>query len=318
MQYRQAFFHTHAFRAALLAAVATFCGLAAGAQAQTTTPIRIATTPIDLGAEVLYAADLGFFKKAGLDVELNLLASGSTVAAAVAGGSIDIGQSNIVALATAHVAGLPFVIIAPAGYYTSAGPTTELVTAANSPVTGAKDLNGKVIAVTALKDLNWVSIQSWLTRGGADLPSIKYVEVQQPAACSVVTSGRAAAAIVSEPYLSFALRDGGCRVLAPTHDAIAKQFLVGAWFSTTAWAQTHPDAIRRFREVMIETARWAPAHHAESERILERYTHLKAPPEMKRVPFALHAEAAQIQPVLDAAAKFGVFAPIPAAELLLP
>jgi NitT/TauT family transport system substrate-binding protein len=305
-------------RVALLAAIAGFCGLAAGAQAQTVTTIRIATTPIDLGAEALYAADLGFFKKAGLDVELNLLASGSTVAASVAGGSIDIGQSNIVALATAHAAGLPFVIVAPAGYYTSAGPTTELVTAATSTVHDAKDLNGKIIAVTALKDLNWVSIQSWLTNGGADLASIKYVEVQQPTACNMVTSGRAAAAIVSEPYLSFALRDGGCKVLAPTHDAIAKQFLVGAWFSTLPWAQSHTDAIRRFRAVMVETARWAATHHAESARILEKYTHLAAPPEMKRVPFAERAEAAQIQPVLDAATKFGVIAPTPATELLFP
>jgi ABC-type nitrate/sulfonate/bicarbonate transport system substrate-binding protein len=134
----------------------------------------------------------------------------------------------------------------------------------------------------------------------------------------MVTSGRAAAAIVSEPYLSFALRDGGCRVLAPTHDAIAKQFLVGAWFSTTAWAQSHTDAIRRFRAVMVETARWAATHHVESARILERYTHLAAPPEMKRVPFAERAEAAQIQPVLDAAARFGVIAPTPASELLFP
>jgi NitT/TauT family transport system substrate-binding protein len=305
-------------RVVLFTGIVALCGLTGSAQAQSITTIRIATTPIDLGAEALYAADLGFFKKAGLDVELNLLASGSTVAASVAGGSIDIGQSNIVALATAHAAGLPFVIVAPAGYYTSAGPTTELVTAANSTATSAKDLDGKIIAVTALKDLNWVSIQSWLTRGGADLSSIKYVEVQQPTACNMVTSGRAAAAIVSEPYLSFALRDGGCRVLAPTHDAIAKQFLVGAWFSTTAWAQSHTDAIRRFRAVMVETARWAATHHAESARILEKYTHLAAPPEMKRVPFAERAEAAQIQPVLDAAARFGVIAPMQASELLFP
>jgi NitT/TauT family transport system substrate-binding protein len=305
-------------RVVLFTGIVALCGLTGSAQAQSITTIRIATTPIDLGAEALYAADLGFFKKAGLDVELNLLASGSTVAASVAGGSIDIGQSNIVALATAHAAGLPFVIVAPAGYYTSAGPTTELVTAANSTITSAKDLDGKIIAVTALKDLNWVSIQSWLTRGGADLASIKYVEVQQPTACNMVTSGRAAAAIVSEPYLSFALRDGGCRVLAPTHDAIAKQFLVGAWFSTTAWAQSHTDAIRRFRAVMVETARWAATHHAESARILEKYTHLAAPPEMKRVPFAERAEAAQIQPVLDAAARFGVIAPMQASELLFP
>ena len=201
-----------AFIVTLLSAAVAFGGVAGSAQTPAAVTVRIATTPIDLGAEALYAADLGFFKRAGLDVEVNLLASGSTVAAAVSGGSIDIGQSNIVALATAHVAGLPFVIVAPAGYYTSAAPTTQLVTA-GSAITNAKDLDGKIIAVTALRDLNWVSIQSWLARGGADLASIKYVEIQQPAACNVVTSGRAAAAIVSEPYLSFALRDGGCRVL---------------------------------------------------------------------------------------------------------
>jgi ABC-type nitrate/sulfonate/bicarbonate transport system substrate-binding protein len=79
------------------------------ADGQTNPTIRIATTPIDLGAQALYANDLGFFKRAGLNVELSVLTSGSVVASAVSGGSIDIGQANIVALAAAHVNGLPFV-----------------------------------------------------------------------------------------------------------------------------------------------------------------------------------------------------------------
>jgi NitT/TauT family transport system substrate-binding protein len=288
----------------------------AAAPAQTPPTIRVATTPIDLGAESLYAEDQGFFKKAGLNVELSILSSGSVVAAAVSGGSVDIGQSNVVALASAHAAGIPFVIVAPAGYYTSLGPTTELMTAAGSPVRDAKDLDGKTIAVSALKDLNWVGIQSWLTHNGADVASVKFVEVPMPAACTAVTAGRAAAAVISEPYLTFALGNG-CRLLAPTHDAIAKTFLVGAWFSTTAWAAAHVDEIRRFRAVMAETARWAKTHHAESAKILERYTKLATPAGMRRVPFAETAEATQIQPVIDAAAKYGVLkAPFPATELL--
>ncbi len=288
----------------------------AAASAQTPATIRIATTPIDLGAEALYANDLGFFKKAGLDVELSILASGSVVASAVSGGSVDIGQANIVSLASAHAAGLPFVIVGPAGYYTTKGPTTELMTATGSPVHTAKDLDGKTIAVSALRDLNWVGIQSWLTSNGADVASVKFVEVPMPAACTAVTAGRAAAAVISEPYLTFALSNG-CRHLAPTHDAIAKQFLVGAWFSTTGWAQTHVDEVRRFRAVLVETARWANAHHAESAKILERYTKLASPPGMRRVPFAESAEPAEIQPVIDAAAKYGVLkAPFPAADLL--
>lgn len=301
--------------ALLLSLIATLAGN--GAQAQGVTTIRIATTPIDLGAEALYANDLGLFKKAGLNVELNLLSSGSVVAAAVSGGSIDIGQANIVALASAHANGLPFVIVAPAGYYTSKGPTTTMITASNSPLRNAKDLNGKVVATQALKDLNWVSAESWLAQNGADAESVKFIEVPQPSVCNVLTAGRAEAGIVSEPYLSFALTSG-CRVFAPTHDAIAKDFLVGAWFSTSAWAQGHRDLVRRFREVMVETARWANGHHDESARILEKYTKLASPPGMKRVPFAEKAEASQIQPVIDAAAKYGVLkAPFPAAELLL-
>lgn len=287
-------------------------------RAQGTERIRIATTPIDLGAEALYADDLGFFKKAGLDVELNLLASGSVIASAVAGGSIDIGQSNIVALATAHANGLPFVVVAPAGSYTSKAPTTALVEADGSPVRTAKDLEGKIIATQALKDLNWTSTNAWLAKNGADPASVRFIEVPQNSVCNVVTSGRAAAGIVSEPYLTFALGNG-CRILAANHDAIAKSFLIGAWFSTSAWAQSHRDEVRRFRAVIAQTARWANTHHDESARILEKYTKLASPAGMKRVPFPEKAEPAQIQPVIDAAAKFGVLkAPFPASELLFP
>lgn len=289
----------------------------AGARAQTLPTIRIATVPIDLGAEALYANDMGFFAKAGLRVELSVLNAGAVVAAAVSGGSDDIGQSNIVALASAHASGLPFVIIAPAGYYTSKAPTTALIEAAGSPIRTAKDLNGKTIAST-LKDLNWVGIESWLTEGGADVASVKFVEVPLPAVCAAITAGRADAGILSEPYLTFAL-ENGCRVLAPTHDAIAKTFLVGAWFATSSWAQAHPDEVRRFRAVIAETATWANAHHDESAKILEKYTKLATPPGMRRVPFAQTAEASQIQPVIDAAAKYGVLkSSFPAAELLLP
>ena len=108
-------------------------------------------------------------------------------------------------------------------------------------------------------------------------------------------------------------------MLAKTHDAIAPEFLVGAWFSTTGWAKEHADAIRRFRAVIVETARWANVHHDESAKILEKYTHLATPPGMRRVPFAEKAEAAAIQPVIDAAAKYGVLkSAFPATELLLP
>lgn len=308
-----------ALKALTLSLLLAVSALAAGgrALAQSEPKITVATTPIDLGAEALYAQDLGFFKKAGLDVNVMVLSAGPAVAAAVAGGSVDIGQANIVSLANAHAHGVPFVAIAPAGYYTSKAPTTVMIAAANSTIRTPKDLEGKTVAVVTLGDITQVGASAWLTQGGADVHAVHFLEAPQPEVCTAITSGRAEAGVVSEPYLSIALAHG-CRVLAPCHDAIAPQFLVGAWFSTSAWAQEHPAIVRRFAAVISETARWANAHHDDSERILAKYTHAQFPPGMRRVPFAeTKTDPRLMQPLIDAAAKYGSLkTSFPAAELL--
>ena len=111
-----------AVRAAVFATVAALVLGAAGAPpatAQQPPVLRVATTPIDIGGQVLWAKEEGFLKKAGVDAEITLINNGAAIAAAVASGAVDIGQANLVSLATAHERGLPFVLIAPGGFYTS-------------------------------------------------------------------------------------------------------------------------------------------------------------------------------------------------------
>ena len=86
----------------ILPVVALALALASGASPATSqtemTTLRIASTPIDVGAEVYYAQALGMFKQAGLDVQIQSIDNGAAIAAAVAGGAADIGQSNVVSL----------------------------------------------------------------------------------------------------------------------------------------------------------------------------------------------------------------------------
>src|SRR5580704_16939136 len=70
--------------------------------------LRVAGIPIDIAGACYYAQDQGFFTKYGLDVEIVQLANGSVVAEAVAGGSVDIGNGNTLAISTAHEHGIPF------------------------------------------------------------------------------------------------------------------------------------------------------------------------------------------------------------------
>src|SRR6185312_9327328 len=134
-------------RGSLLAAGAGF--LAAGAldaaSAQTSAPLKLGVGMVEANAQGYYGADAGFFKQAGVNVEIQQMRAGTAIAAAIAGGSLQAGVSNVVSLGAAHQRGIPFVIIAPGAYYDAKYPTAAAVVAPNSPIKSGKDLEGKVI-----------------------------------------------------------------------------------------------------------------------------------------------------------------------------
>jgi NitT/TauT family transport system substrate-binding protein len=300
----------------LVAALCAFAGTGPGLS-QTTATIRIATTPIDAGAEPYYANAMGFFKKAGIDVTIMPISNGAGVAAAVAGGSADIGQSNVVSIAAAHDRGIPFVIIAPASLYTSKVPQSALVVAKNSPLRSARDLNGKTFGTSGLKTIAQIGPAAWIDRNGGNSSSVNWVEMPFSAIPDAIAGGRIDAALLSEPELGNAVTNGTVRVLSYCYDAIGSDFLIGAWFSTAQWAQAHPDLVRAYESVMRETARWARANPQESAKILEAETKIHITPATKRVLFGERLDPAAVQPLIDVAARYGVLkASFPANDIL--
>src|SRR6202012_845489 len=105
-------------------------------------------------AAAWYAADRGDFTKSGLDTTIQAMNNGGAIASAGAAGGVEIGASNIVSLAEAHMRGGPSVIVAPSAVYSSSAPTSVLMVASNSPIKTARDLNGKTIGVTGLKTIS--------------------------------------------------------------------------------------------------------------------------------------------------------------------
>lgn len=288
---------------ALLVAALTIAPAATRADDMPT--IRIGTTPIDAGAEPYYAQAMGFFKAAGINVEIQAMANGSVLSAAVAGGALDIGQSNVVSLSAAHERGIPFVLLAPASIYTSKQPQSALVVAANSTLRVAKDLNGKTIAVNGLKTISQLGPEAWIDKNGGTLSTVKFIEMPFPAMEDALTSGRVDAALITEPMLSD-MKSHGLKVLNNVYDSIGKDFQLGAWFTTSAWAKAHPDLVKKYVAVMLQTARWANTHHAESAKILEAETKTPVTPTTMRVIFGETLDPAQIQVLIDSCAKYGI------------
>jgi NitT/TauT family transport system substrate-binding protein len=304
--------------AALLALALATAAAPAPAAAQSLPVLRIAVLPTDSVSEAFDALELGIFKRDGLDVQLTMLSNGPAVAAAVAGGAVDIGASSLVNLAIAHQHGVPIGLIAPAGIYSSRAATIGLVVLKSSPIRSAKDLDGKIVGVDSLKSLATTTTSAWADRNGGDAKSLKFVEMGFGPMGAALESGRVDAAYIAEPALDAVLAGSG-RLLAKPLDAVANTFVLGAWFSTLDFAAQHPDLIRRFVQAMIETADWANKNPRAAGAILAKYTQTPVNDTIPRLPQAGTFDPAMVQPLLDACAKYGVLdRPIAATELYVP
>lgn len=301
----------------VLAALALCLTAGAGSASADTATLRIATTPIDVGAEVYYAQDMGFFKKAGLDVQVETISNGGAIAAAVASNAVDIGQGNVLSLITAYRRHIPITVVAPAGRYAAQRPTSQLLVAKNSPIHSAADLKGKTVATNGLQNILVLGVDAWVGESHGDPTAVHFLELPFPDMEGALAQGRVDAAFMAEPSLSAAKHT--MRVVGDPFTAISPDFLIGAWFTSTSWAQAHPDLVKRFQAVMRETAAWANAHPAQSAQILAKYT--KISPDllrtMARASYSPDVDPRQIQPVIDAAAKYGIIdGGFPAASMI--
>jgi NitT/TauT family transport system substrate-binding protein len=189
-------------RATFAAATAAMLVSARAASAQTPAVIRVATGGKESDAQAYYAQELGYFARAGLNVEVQTMQSGSAIAAGVAAGALQIGVASVLVVATAHQRGLPFVYIAPAAQYSSAAPPSVLVVAANSPLRSAQELNGRTIGVLGLRGIDQITAQAWIDQNGGDSSTVRFAEVIRSEMPPALERGTLDAAQLAEPVLS--------------------------------------------------------------------------------------------------------------------
>jgi NitT/TauT family transport system substrate-binding protein len=292
-----------------------------GANSQALVKLHLATIPSDFAGQLYYAKDMGFFQKAGFDVDITPLNAGPAIAAAIAGGTVDLGFSNVVSLALAHDKGLPFVIVAPANMYVVDSPTIGLIGVARAgTINSAKDLNGKTLAVGVIHNITDLGARAWIDATGGDSKTIRYLEVPIPEMAVAVKSGRVDAAVMDQGvYPTLGKPGDPLRILANSFSVVAPTFVAGGWFTTSDWIKNHPVEAKKFADVMRQTAVWANSHHDESAVILGRYLN-EAPEQIRainRVTYGTTLNPQLVQPSIELCAKYGVIkGSFPARELL--
>lgn len=286
------------------------------AGAQTTMPLYVGTSLDPGNSQVFFAQELGYFKQAGLNVEIQIMANGSAIAAAVAAGSVQVGAGNVITIANAHERGLPLTFIAGGGLYTTAYPSMLLVVAPNSAIRSAKDLDGKVVAGVNLGGLADVAVRELIDQNGGDSKSIKFVELPSSEMVAALERGTIGAALLVEPALGAA--NGKVRVLGKPYDYIAKQFMAGAFFASTDWVTKNSTAAKSFADAMAKSAQWANANPEKAAVIREKFTKLKPDPAHPLViKYSQSLDPAMFQPIIDAGVKYKVIPrDLPASEII--
>jgi NitT/TauT family transport system substrate-binding protein len=305
-------------RAIQLAAAAVAAPQVAAAQAVAAPiTVRVGSQPAEFTADLIYGIEQGFFQRADLSIDLQMMANGAQTGAAIIGGALDIGLTDPLTVAQGHVRGIDFVFIAPAAGFATPWPLA-FATRPDDGIRDAKDFNGKTIGIGSIKNAPTVMSRYWIDHNGGDSTSVKWLEIPFSETVAAIVSKRIDGALLGEPYLTQA-RDAGLHITLMVRNTSAAFWMVTGWTTTREWANRNTDTVRRFASAMRESNHWGNTHVAESVPIVAKYTKL---PEtviagMMRHPWIETLRAADVQPVIDTCAQYGVLPrTFPAKEIL--
>jgi NitT/TauT family transport system substrate-binding protein len=306
-------------RSSLAALASLFAAARLGARADGAdlTPLAFGTMAGDAAGESFYAVEQGYFKDAGFDAKLTVLNNTASLAAAVAGDSLAIGFGSCIPIGRAFLRGINFKYIAPAAVY-EGPPTPNVVMAAKtSTYASGKDLNGQIVAVNGLNDLTHYETLAWLDQTGGDLKQIRVIETPFSEIPSALAQGRVAAGSLAEPFTTAALDT--CKVIGDAAAPVGKRYMVTGWFASEAWLTKNASDAKKLQTMLLQVAKWANAHHAQTAPILAKYNKVTLEVALKMT--RSHYGEAKLtpvlmQPVLDLATKYGDMPKVSAADLI--
>ncbi|MDF3142840.1 MULTISPECIES: ABC transporter substrate-binding protein [unclassified Streptomyces] len=313
--------------AGVLLLVATACGSSdggspeAGASSGGVTTVKLGIIPIVDVAPLYLGQKKGFFEKHGLKLEFTAAQGGAAIVPGVVSGQFQFGFSNVTSLMVAQTNSVP--VKAVANGIASTGVRGKdfngLMVKKDSTVKSPKQLEGKKVAINTLKNINETAVRQAVRKAGGDPDKVNLVEMpfdQMPAA---LDNGQIDAACVVEPATATIRSQGGREIASPLVD-VAPDVTVAMYFTSTQYAQQHPDVVKKFQEATAESLAYAEAHPDEARQIVTTYTKIPASVlEQVILPkWPSEPNRASIEALMKLGEEDGLFKKTPDLDALLP
>jgi NitT/TauT family transport system substrate-binding protein len=198
-------------------------------------------------ASLFMAADRGFFKKEGLELEVVPMVGGAAIVPGVASGDLQFGWSNVISLYQAHIEGFDFKLLSGGAINIKGTNDTHAIQVLkDSPIKSARDLEGKTVAVNTLSNVVQLMAMAWIDKNGGDAAKVKFVEIPFPQMEAALSAARVDAASTHEPFVTASTGKGVTRVLAHNWGDVMPRFLVASWFASEKWLQKNKATAQSF------------------------------------------------------------------------
>lgn len=249
----------------------------AGAQA---TPLRVSVIPIFDVASVFAAQAQGYFAEENLTISTDQVVGGTVGIPGLVSGDYDIVYSNAPSVVLAIDRGIDLrLLMQGAGVSNPPPAPVALIKRANDPIRTGKDLEGKIIAVNALSNIQWMIARSWVRATGGNPDKVTYLEFPIPAQLEAVRSKRVDAAMATDPFLTIGLEQK--QDFALLDWAFNKVYADGPasyWVTSGQTAQTKAPTVRAFLRAYRKGVAWVNANHGQPAlfALIAGYSHLDA------------------------------------------
>ena len=246
-------------------------GSAGGGSGDGPTTLHVQETAGVPSAFVAFGMDKGFFAKQQLKIDLQSSQGGATTVPALVSGKIQVAGSNVVSLLIAASKGLPVEAIAPGTSAHGSGKKDfgALMVAKGSPIRDVKQLAGKTVAVNTLNNIAEVVVKASLQKSGVDPDQVTLREIDFPEMGPALAKHDVDAAFLIEPFVTIA-RKAGNRIVDYSYVTTEPNLQVGAYAVSRKFAEQNPDAVKRYRAAVGQTATYLMAHQAEFRTFLAK------------------------------------------------
>jgi NitT/TauT family transport system substrate-binding protein len=315
-----------ALLAAALALAPVGCGgddddsAGGGGDSSAPTKITVGTLPIANAAPMYLGMKKGFFEDERLTIEPQIGEGGAALMPSLVSGDAQFAFVGVIPAITAVAQNLPIRIVTSSD---DAAETEEedwqtLVVPKGSPIKGVEDLPGKTIGVNALRGLAEVVISRSLEKQGVDYGEVKLLEVPFPEMPAALSQKRVDAALLTEPFLSAVLAEGGTQIDAPSVETLPS-FPNGVYVAAEQYIEENGDVVDRFSRAMNKSLDYAETHPEEVRAIIPTFTEVpEAAAQQLRLPaFDSELDQKGIELEADLTAKYGIIDEAPAYEDLV-